>query len=375
MWYNKAVIHMNIPKDWQELLKKFEERGVDALVVGGGVRDFLLGRQVLDLDVATSARPEEVFEILQEEMNLRHAKYGAAKGSFRGMRLEVSTFRREMYSGSRHPEVVFVKSFEEEVHRRDFTVNAMGIDGAGVLHDPLGGWEDLRNNTLRLIGEKEVRFSEDPLRLLRLVRFQSTHGFFVEEETEEAFLRKWHLVRSLSRERITEELFRLLLGGGVDNTVAWMEERGCFEDLLGPKKRERLPKSLEGLPEDGLLRLGGLCLLLGRPFFDATVPRSRRREKRGICELVEALPPPGEEGPWLRRHEGHGRVLLSWMGRALPIQEEVSLRGEDLRNLGIPEGPEIGFWLKRLACLIDRGEIDNQREALWERVRLEREDG
>lgn len=375
MWYNKGVIHMNIPKDWQELLETFEERGFCALVVGGAVRDLLLGHQTYDLDVATSARPEEVTEILHDTMNLRHAKYGAAKGSFRGMSLEVSTFRRDVYRGDRHPEVVFLESFEEEVHRRDFTANAMGLDARGLLHDPLGGLEDLRHRTLRLIGEKEARFSEDPLRLLRLVRFQSTLGFSVEEETETAFRKTWHLVKTLSTERISEELFRLLLGSSVDDTVSWMEERGCFDALLGATCREGMRRSLGDLPKDGLLRLGGLCLLLGRPFFDATVPRSRRREKGAMRELVDAAPPPGEEGPWLRRHEGRGRELLSWMGRELPPLEELALTGEDVRRLGVPQGPEIGRWLKRLQTLVDCGEIENKKEALCARVRLEREDG
>lgn len=375
MWYNKGVIHMNIPKDWQELLETFEVRGFRALVVGGAVRDFLLGRRVYDLDVATSARPEEVAEILHDDVNLRHAKYGAAKGSFRGISLEVSTFRREVYRGNRRPEVIFVKTFDEEVFRRDFTVNAMGLDLRGALHDPLGGLEDLGHKTLRLIGEKEARFSEDPLRLLRLLRFRSSLGFSIEEETEAAFCKNWPLVKTLSTERTSEELFRLLLGGEVDDTVSWMEERGCFEDLLGATCREGMRRSLGDLPKDGLLRLGGLCLRLGRPFPEVTVPRRRRREKGAIADLVKALPPPGEEGTWLRAHGGFGRELLSWMRRKLPPLEELALTGADLRALGVPEGPEIGCWQKRLHALVDGGEIENRKELLLEVVRLEREDG
>jgi tRNA nucleotidyltransferase (CCA-adding enzyme) len=179
-------------------------------LVGGVVRDSLLGRPTLDLDVATPLPPEEVHAAFPRA--LYFPRYGTS--SFRdedGVEVTVASFRTEKsYADYRHPqEVTFVRSLEKDARRRDFTVNDLYAETSLLVLDPSRmGLSDLENRILRAVGDPQVRFQEDPLRLLRAYRFSAELGLRMEEKTKEAYLRNLPLVRLLNPQKIREEVHK-----------------------------------------------------------------------------------------------------------------------------------------------------------------------
>ena len=186
--------------------KVFKENGFSIFEVGGSVRDELLGLEVFDFDFATDATPEEMIKFLPDA-NDTFAKYGCIKYKGEHGRAEITTFRiEESYDDFRHPnKICFVKSLNEDYKRRDFTINAIYKDINGKIYDPSRGVEDLKNKTLRFIGDPETRIKEDPLRILRARRFASKLGFEIESETAKAMEKLAYLLEKLNPEKIKEE--------------------------------------------------------------------------------------------------------------------------------------------------------------------------
>ncbi len=199
------------PKYVLDILCALGRAGHSAALAGGCVRDSLLGRRPNDWDVASSARPEEVLALFPRcvPTGLRH---GTVTVLSRGGAVEVTSFRAEgAYSDHRRPDsVAFGCSLEEDLARRDLTVNAMAMDAAGNVTDPFGGRADLERRLLRCVGAPERRFSEDALRMLRTVRFSAQLGFGVEAETLRAVRELAPLAASLSAERVRDELIKTL---------------------------------------------------------------------------------------------------------------------------------------------------------------------
>ena len=186
--------------------KIFKENGFSIFEVGGSVRDELLGLEVFDFDFATDATPKEMMKFLPD-VNDTFAKYGCIKYKGEHGRAEITTFRvEESYNDFRHPNnISFVKSLNEDYKRRDFTINAIYKDINGKLYDPSHGIEDLKNKTIRFIGNPETRIKEDPLRILRAKRFASKLGFEIEPETAKAMEKLAYLLEKLNPEKIKEE--------------------------------------------------------------------------------------------------------------------------------------------------------------------------
>jgi len=203
-----------IPEHVKTILSRLEAAGHEAYCVGGAVRDRLLGRAPGDWDVTTSALPEEVSALFAPHAlptGLRHGTVTVKPEGVPGV--EVTTYRRDgAYSDCRRPDSVeFTASLEEDLARRDFTVNAMALDLRGALADPFGGGEDLKRGLLRAVGEPEKRFGEDALRILRGLRLAAETGFALEEDTAAAMRQKSHTLLHLAPERVFSELNRLLL--------------------------------------------------------------------------------------------------------------------------------------------------------------------
>ena len=201
------------------LIAAFRAAGHELWLAGGELRDRLLGVADVDADFATSALPDEIEQIAQN-LGTTVATVGQRYGTI-GVGLaegwaEITTFRGDSYTpGSRWPDVSFGRSIDEDLARRDFTVNALAENTAtGELRDPFGGREDLEQRLLRAVGEPRARFAEDPLRILRGVRFVSQLGFTLEAETRTGMAAAVELLATLSQERVTGELDRLL--GGAD---------------------------------------------------------------------------------------------------------------------------------------------------------------
>ena len=204
---------MFLPQTIQQCLLALEQAGHAAYVVGGCVRDHCLGLTPQDYDMCTSATPEQTEEIFRDHRLVlagkKHGTIGVVTGE--GV-VEITTFRMEGdYRDNRHPDwVAFVPEVEKDLARRDFTVNAMAYSPTRGYADPFGGREDLKNKLLRAVGEPRQRFREDSLRILRGIRFAVRYSLDVEKNTLEAMGTEAHLMDNLARERVFEELSKLL---------------------------------------------------------------------------------------------------------------------------------------------------------------------
>ena len=204
---------MFLPEYVADCIRMLEEAGFAAYAVGGCVRDALLGLQPQDYDLCTHARPDEIRRVFAGfRQILAGEKHGTVTVLVEGNPVEITTFRTEGdYPDSRHPQwVEFVPEIEKDLARRDFTVNAMAYSPTRGFADPFGGREDLKNKILRAIGHPEKRFTEDALRILRGVRFAVRYGLAVEESTIKAMETLSPRMEALSRERVFDELCKLL---------------------------------------------------------------------------------------------------------------------------------------------------------------------
>lgn len=205
---------MFLPESVTELIQSLEARSFDTWAVGGCVRDALLGLEPQDYDLCTSAAPEQMLEIFRDRQLITDGiRHGTVSVITEDGPVEITTFRTEgAYDDNRHPGwVKFVRTVDEDLARRDFTVNAMAFSPSRGYRDPFGGQADLKNRILRCVGEPEVRFREDALRILRGARFAARFRLEIEEETWKAMLRTVSGLDCLARERVFEELCKLLL--------------------------------------------------------------------------------------------------------------------------------------------------------------------
>lgn len=205
-------IRIDIPPAAARILQVLEENGHEAYVVGGCVRDSLLGREPHDWDITTSALPMEVKALFPRTIDTG-LKHGTVTIPVRGENYEVTTYRIDgAYLDGRHPsEVTFTASLREDLLRRDFTINAMAYSGRDGLQDFFGGLDDLRRGVIRAVGVPVQRFGEDALRILRAVRFAAQLGYEVEPETMAAMKELAPTLARISAERITAELEKLLV--------------------------------------------------------------------------------------------------------------------------------------------------------------------
>lgn len=195
------------------VLRTLEDAGFEAYFVGGSVRDVLLHRNVHDVDITTSAYPEEVKELFDKSIDTG-IKHGTVTVLYGGESYEITTFRTESgYQDFRRPDhVTFVQNLDEDLKRRDFTINALAMDMHGDIVDLFNGIEDLKNHIIRAVGNPEKRFHEDALRMMRAVRFMSQLEFKLEEKTEQAIKDNHELLKKISVERIREEFVKMGLG-------------------------------------------------------------------------------------------------------------------------------------------------------------------
>ena len=228
---------MYLPESIQNCIDLLENAGFAAYAVGGCVRDACLGLTPHDYDLCTSALPEQTEAVFKDyRLVLAGEKHGTVTVITDGGPVEITTFRTEGgYRDNRHPDwVKFVPDIQGDLARRDFTVNAMAYSPTRGFADPFGGREDLRNHVLRAVGDPEARFREDSLRILRGVRFAARFGLTPEEHTMQAMLSQAGLMENLARERVFEELCKLLL-------VAKAEDITRFAPILAAVIPELAP--------------------------------------------------------------------------------------------------------------------------------------
>ena len=271
----------DFPQQVNELLLRLEDAGFAAFLVGGCVRDLLMGRQPVDWDVATAARPEQVLDLFAPDALPTGLQHGTVTVRLGGRSFEVTTFRRDgIYRDSRHPDhVEFTASLEEDLSRRDFTINAMAMDRRGELIDPFGGQEDIRYELLRCVGEPERRLREDALRLMRGLRFAATLGLAIDGPTADAIHRHRELLREIAVERIAVELRKLLCGAfAADILLAYSDVLAVVIPEIAPAIGflqhnphhcydvwEHSVRAMAAVPPDPVVRFVLLLHDLGKP--------------------------------------------------------------------------------------------------------------
>ena len=204
-------MHIQMPDKVHKIIEILEAAGYEAYAVGGCVRDSILGREPNDWDITTSAKPEEIKSLFTRTIDTG-IKHGTVTVMLDKEGFEVTTYRIDgIYEDSRHPkEVTFTASLEEDLKRRDFTVNAMAYNERTGLVDIFGGLSDIEQGIIRCVGNAEERFTEDALRMLRAVRFSAQLGYEIEEETKQAIRRLASNLKKISAERIQAELVKLV---------------------------------------------------------------------------------------------------------------------------------------------------------------------
>ncbi|MFF2177449.1 CCA tRNA nucleotidyltransferase [Lysinibacillus sp. NPDC058147] len=224
-------------KEWQaaySVIEKLENAGFEAVIVGGAVRDAILGRPAHDVDVATNAMPDEVKSIFNHTVDIG-IQHGTVLVIVPAGSVEVTTYRTDgEYTDHRRPEEVqFVRSLKEDLQRRDFTMNAIAMRRDGSFVDFYGGRQDIEAGIIRAVGNAQKRFSEDALRMLRAVRFSAQLGFLIESETLKAMQDKADNISWIAKERIKAELDKLWVGKDVFNGIRKLEESSLVNYLNG----------------------------------------------------------------------------------------------------------------------------------------------
>lgn len=363
------------PKYVIHILNTLERSGYEARLVGGCVRDTLLHRRPNDWDVATAAAPEAVTELFERTVptGIRH---GTVTVLYGGSACEVTTYRVEgAYSDHRRPDSVrFTSRLEEDLSRRDFTINAMAMDASLALTDPFGGREDLSRRLIRCVGDSHERFTEDALRMLRAVRFAAQLDFALDSAALEAIAGCAPLCSALSPERVAAEL-RAVLASRDPDMVWLMADLGLLNAWLTPREGERT--HLGALPR--CARLAHFCSDLSRCgsiTSTDTFLRSLRMDTRSVktCSAAaEILASGSRDYKRLLRDYGEGAVLAAYPKsrrlRAVLRSGEcwslasLAITGGELAALGYA-GRELGEELRRLLEHVIDCPEDNRPEIL-----------
>jgi poly(A) polymerase len=383
--------------------------GEQARAVGGAVRNALLGRPVTDVDIATTARPEQVLD-LAKAAGLAAVPTGVTHGTVTVISdhtpYEVTTLRCDVETFGRHARVTFSRDWTEDAGRRDFTINALYCDADGTVHDPLGGWPDLVTGRVRFIGDARARIREDFLRILRFFRFTAEHARGAPDAAGfAACIAERGGLALLSGERIRAELLRLLAAPRAVESVLAMDEAGILELLIGGPPDLRLFERLAaieaaiGCAPDPVLRLGALAVMGPG---DAVRLQERLRLSREEADKLaraalrdrgfDPATPEHAAKTFLYRHgpEAYREAgLLAWARASDPPEDaarrrrlalperwrapQLPVRGADVLALGVPPGPEVGRILADVeAWWIEAGfpsDEERVRAALAERAR------
>jgi tRNA nucleotidyltransferase (CCA-adding enzyme) len=381
------------------ILKQIEDSGYEAYFVGGSVRDYLLSKDIDDVDIATSATPDEIKKIFPKTVDVG-IEHGTVLVLFNGHSYEVTTFRTESeYEDFRRPKnVQFIRSLNEDLRRRDFTMNAIAMDRHGKLIDPFHGFVDIQNKNIQTVGSAEERFSEDALRMMRALRFVSQLSFSIEDKTFESLKRNVSLLDYISVERKTKEFEKLLCGKNRKRALKLLTESGLQKYLSGLTKAEAGLKRLSEF-ECSNLDIAEMWVLLVycleiEPneivafLRDWRLPNQKMKEIEKITRYLlhrtefdwdEVLIYQAGENISVKVETIYNVLkgytlntnieLLRCKYISLPIKgrNEVAVTGEDLLAW---EAKAAGPWIKERLEMIERaillGKLNNEKEAIRE---------
>ncbi len=377
----------------RKVIRSLERAGYEAVFVGGAVRDFVLGKPATDIDIATSAEPEEVKAVFPVTVDIGTA-HGTVLVLMDGEPIEVTTYRTEgTYTDHRRPdEVHFVKSLKEDLLRRDFTMNALAMTIEGELIDLFGGKQDMTHQLIRAVGNAADRFNEDALRMFRAVRFASVLGFDIEASTFEAIRANAQLIRHISVERLKAEMDKLFNGDNPVKAFSFIQQSGlsCHLPLF--------PDDIEKFSQTAPFEMpfeGWACLMIAGDFepldvakayklssveklFLSTVHKAfAKRTNRPFTiddyyEFNEDVLLTSEKLHHVfgQTNEGISRMEITYMKQSLPIQSvaDLMVNGKDLISwAGLNGGRWTGEWIGKIAYAVlhERCENDPNNIKEW----------
>lgn len=378
-YFNGGELYERVmPSYVRVLLERLTAAGYEAYIVGGCVRDLLMGKEPSDWDVCTSALPQQIKDCFKDKKTVDTGiAHGTVTVFSEEQPVEITTYRIDGdYRDGRHPaSVSFTKSLEEDLKRRDFTMNAMAYHFEQGLIDLFGGRQAVSARIVAAVGQPERRFKEDALRIMRGLRFAAVLGFEIEERTLTAMFACADLLKQISKERISGELAKLLLGDFADSVL-----ENCGEILkvaaegIEAAKVSHFPKMLS-------LRLAAVFpenteTCLRKLSFSGRIAA----EGAVLSRLFSGTPPCSEtEIKKLMQAEGDSiiRLYLSALGREAEAERilasgacwnlrQLAVNGKDLIEEGIPSGKAVGETLNRLLMQVIEGSLPNEREVLLE---------
>ncbi len=380
---------IDVPEEVLDIARVLERAGFEAWCVGGSVRDALLGDPHMDYDIATSAKPEEVLRLFPRTVPVG-IRFGTVGVLDRQRRLhEVTTFRRDIETDGRHAVVQYGVSLEEDLARRDFTINALAYHPLREeWRDPFHGAEDLSRRVVRAVGDPAQRFREDYLRILRGLRFSARLGFAIDPTTWDAARNATDGLAQLSAERVRDEWFKSLrTARDVNELVRLWQESGVAAAWM-PELRGRSGDTVPALDLSERDPVLLTCFLTTDPAGALRRLKASNQEIGRAVGIREALPLPPDSDEvtvrrWLARvgaaADDHA-MLVQWRTGRMPPWAEVADRirrrgdaltrdalaisGVDLRAMGLEPGPKMGLVLDRLLDRVLEDPSLNTREQL-----------
>ncbi len=398
-----------IPEPVRDIARRLNEAGHETWYVGGAVRDALAAAagkpspRVGDFDIATAALPDAVRALFRRTVpiGIEHGTVAVLDGD--GAAHEVTTFRRDVTTDGRHAQVAFGVSLDDDLARRDFTINAIAVHpGTGEIRDPFGGRADLAAGIVRAVGDPATRFREDRLRVVRALRFAAVFRFQVEPATWAALVAAVPDLEHLSRERLRDEWLKMLEAETPSAGVALWRRAGALARVwpemadMGPDVPGRLDAVDE--PRDPVLLTAAALWHAGASSDAAEAAARRLRFSNGdavrvhavVTGLLAPLPAPGvarEVRHWLAAHRLSARDILAVAeprtrradllaavraievsGDALTVRE-LAVSGDDLQAAGVPPGKAMGEMLRRLLDEVLDEPWRNTRDGLLSRAR------
>jgi tRNA nucleotidyltransferase (CCA-adding enzyme) len=358
-----------------KVIGALEKAGFEAYMVGGAVRDFLLGKTPDDFDVATNAAPNQVKGVFSRTVDTG-IEHGTVLVLLDGDGIEVTTFRTDgVYTDNRRPDSVeFVQSLEEDLKRRDFTVNAMAMAEDLHIIDPFGGKEDLKKRVIRAVGDPEQRFQEDALRMLRAVRFSGQLDFVIDSETLAAIRTQAHLIQAVAVERIKNELDKIFMNRHTKRSMAYLASSELIRYLPAGKLFEADWSEYEPTG-DAIL---GWCFLLYRQekrVEDIQSYKFSNDEKRLMGKALEAARTSHWDNWTFYAYSERELAIAALLSEKtvdiprakmqLPIQskKELAATGVDLMEWsGAKQGPWLKQWIAEMERQIVYGSLQNTKE-------------
>lgn len=377
-----------VPAEIIHILRTLERSGYTAYLAGGCVRDMAMGRRIHDWDIASSAPAEAVSNLFQKTADTG-IKYGTVTVFSGGEKAEVTTFRRDgIYSDGRRPESVsFVSGIEEDLKRRDFTINAMALSADGELIDLHGGMADIKSRLIQCVGAPEKRFSEDALRMFRALRFAAQLGFTLSPETVSAISARAVQAHKLSGERVFSETDKILTSDRPE-IIASAISFGLYSEISGSVDKQMLLRIRE---LDCCQRWSGFCAILEKHEYDASAFLQSLRASKKLTSLCTAIPAFERERSFesklcikqlLAKYGPEkalcasgadfavtGRKSVAVVQQILDSDEcfsvgQLKINGNNLLSLGLASGKKTGELLRDILEHILENPEDNDKDTL-----------